>query len=211
MRKFLLLLLLSGLAHIGFAQTAINAGTVELGGSINYLHKEENTKSNTTYTSNLDTFTATPYLGYFVANNLAVGVNLGYTVQETKDVYISPSSSPTYRTYSSLRLGPYVRYYKLLTEQFGFTGTLSGGYSRDSQPASSNTRDGKSSGFYSGFTPGIIFLPIPKLGIGASIGGLAYTRLSVHDTGSYSDVTSTFGASFGLAQLTFSGTYFFGR
>ena len=213
-------------AQLGHAQSAIKAGTVALSGSINFTqNKEETTSSsygygggNYTYTFTNKVFNFNPGISYFVADNLAVGLDATWGIQESSQKSSNSSSSISYRTSTSLRVGPFARYYYMLTDQFGFTGTLGAGYARDSQPVSigsGNSYDLKATGFYAGLTPGLIFLPIPRLGLGASIGGLSYNRLSVKPDGgnfnSGDDIISTFGASFGLAQLTFSGTYFFGR
>ena len=223
MKKSFSVLLLCATASIAHAQSPIKAGTVALGGSINYSHSGDEVNSNTgyrngsyssSYSNNI--LSLSPEASYFVSDNLSVGLSLNYSIQE-----ISFSSSPnsggtSYRDATSFRVGPFVRYYKMLTDQFGFTGTLGAGYEHDKQPAqTSNSVALKSNGFYAALTPGVIFLPIPKLGIGASIGGLGYSRLDIKPETStnntYSETASTFGASFGLAQLTFSGTYFFGR
>jgi len=226
MKKSFSIVLLCATASIAHAQSPIKAGTVALGGSINYSHNSDEVSSNTgyrngsyssSYSNNI--LSLSPEASYFVSDNLSVGLSLNYSIQE-----ISFSSSPnsggtSYRDATSFRVGPFVRYYKMLTDQFGFTGTLGAGYEHDKQPAqTSNSVALKSNGFYAALTPGVIFLPIPKLGIGASIGGLGYTRLNVepetsatNTNSSYTETASTFGASFGIAQLTFSGTYFFGR
>jgi hypothetical protein len=220
MKKSFSILLLCATASIAHAQSPIKAGTVALGGSINYSHNGEEVNSSSgssSYTSNSrnNTLTLSPELSYFVADNLSVGINANYIIQEAS-YKNSGSSTTSYRDYTSLRVGPFVRYYKMLNDQFGFTGTLGAGYEHDSQPGVNfNSPDIKANGFYAALTPGIIFLPIPKFGLGASIGGLGYSRLDVKPASGtpsgYSDVASTFSASFGLAQLTFSGTYFFGR
>lgn len=225
MKKSFSILLLCATASIAHAQSPIKAGTMALGGSVNYAHSSDEISSNSnygygSYSSNysINTLSLSPEASYFVVDNISVGVALNYSIQETS-FKSSPSSSGTsYRDATSLRLGPFARYYRMLNDQFGFTGTLGAGYERDKQP-SQITNTGSvtliSSGFYAALTPGVIFLPIPKLGIGASIGGLGYTRLDVKPETTlntdYNETTSTFGASFGLAQLTFSGTYFFGR
>ena len=225
MKKSFSIFLLCAAASIAHAQSPIKAGTVALGGSINYSHNGDEVSSNSNYgygsyssSYSVNTLSLSPEASYFVADNLSVGVALNYSLQEVS-FKSSPSTSGTsYRDATSLRLGPFVRYYRMLNDQFGFTGTLGAGYERDKQPSQTNTTNSVtlvSTGFYAALTPGVIFLPIPKLGIGASIGGLGYSRLDIKPENStnntYSETASTFGASFGLAQLTFSGTYFFGR
>jgi len=223
MQKFFTLFIgCCALAQASHAQSAIKAGTVALSGSINFTQSKEQSNSSSyyggssTYTFTNKVFNFNPGLSYFVADNLAIGVDATWGIQELSSKSSNNLASTTYRTTTSLRVGPFARYYHMLTDQFGFTGTLGAGYEHDSQPAStSGGSDLKANGFYAGLTPGLIFLPIPRLGIGASIGGLGYNRLNVKDitnsSTSDNDTISTFGASFGLAQLTFSGTYFFGR
>ncbi len=222
MKKSFSIFLLCATASIAHAQSPIKAGTVALGGSINYSHNGEESSSNSNYgygsyssSFSNNILSISPEVSYFVVDNLSVGVALTYNTQEI-NVKSSPGTSGnSSRSATGVRVGPFVRYYRMLNDQFGFTGTLGGGYEHDTQPGSTSASAAtKSDGFYAALTPGIIFLPIPKLGIGASIGGLGYTRLNVKPDGSannYTNTTSAFGASFGLAQLTFSGTYFFGR
>jgi hypothetical protein len=228
MKKILLLALLVGSTQVGRAQS-IAAGTISLGGSVGYsrtTNENTYTQGSTTYTqeTNSSQFSFTPSVGFFVKDNLAVGINAGYSAYRKPYVNYTPAPAvvraeldPT----TTLRLGAYVQYYKMLTEQFGIVGTLSGGYqsSRDSQYNSNVILEYKGSGYYAELTPSIIFFPIPKLGISASIGSLAYNRLNYDYPSSannpapngYENTTSTFGARFGLDQLQFGGNYYFGR
>jgi hypothetical protein len=133
-----------------------------------------------------------------VADNLAVGINASYQSTRQYDARF-------------FQVGAFVQYYQMVSEQFGFTGTLGAGYQHAKYSFSSSD---KQNGFYAGLTPGLVFFPIPKLAIGASIGGLNYSQLSYKNdsfNGSDTYKSSTFGANFGLAQLLFSGTYYFGR
>ena len=232
MKKFFLL----GLLAIGAAEAqaqSIAAGTISLGGSIGYsqyTNKNSSQSSNgTTYSSETKggQFNLSPSVGYFVADNLAVGLSLGYNSYRNSFTTYSPSSSFGLKELdpqTRLRVGPYVQYYKMLTEQFGIVGTLGAGYQnlRFQNYGGSNNQtifDYKASGYYAGLTPGIVFFPIPKLGLSASIGSLGYSRYNYdYPTGTaspvpanYESTSSDFGASFGLDQLQFGGTYYFGR
>lgn len=110
-----------------------------------------------------------------------------------------------------------------MCEYFGVTGTLGAGYEHDRQPGNTSRGGGYTSpaldgrGFYAALTPGVVFFSVPKFSTGASVGSLNYyyLRLSVKPdianvNSSYEDIASTFGANFGLNQLTF-GSYYFGR
>ena len=115
-----------------------------------------------------------------------------------------------------LRLGAYVQYYKMLTDQFGLVGTLGGGYQYNrtiysyGNTGNVSTSGVTAKGYYVNLTPGIVYFPIPKLGISATLGSLGYSRLKETPT-SLEPVTTDFGASFGLNQLQFGGTWYFGR
>ena len=160
-------------------------------------------------------FSFSPAASYFAADNLALGVNLSYTAQTPYHISTgSNSSSPDANT--SLRVGPFVQYYKMLTEQFGFTGMLGAGYQNVDVKGDGNPGDRgyTSKGYYAAITPGVVFFPIPKFGISASIGSLGYDHLSYdypNAPSGFESTTSTIGASFGLDKLLFGGTYYFGR
>lgn len=231
MKKAFLLGLLAAGTQVVQAQS-IPAGTVSLGGSIGYSRNTNNDSrsySGTTYTQETSSsqFNFSPSLGYFVADNLAIGINAGYSANRKAYTTYTPSSAtvraeldPT----TNLRLGVYGQYYKMLTEQFGVLGTLGVGYQRLRDYGYSNNgsnaliQEYKASGYYADLTPGIIFFPIPKLGLSASVGSLGFNRLNYDyptNAGTtptdYKSYSTNFGASFGLSQLLFGGTYYFGR
>ncbi len=206
MQKIFLLALFS--AGTGLAQAqSISAGTVSLGGSIGYNRQTDNQGGGADVTRS--NFRIAPVVGYFFADNLAIGLNLGYMADRTT---FSQSPAGNLDAATSFRVGPYVQYYKMLSEQFGVLGTLGAGYSRSFAPRFTGpniTVEEKASGVYANLTPGIIFFPVPKFGISASIGFLGYDRTTLE--GSPERKFSSFGAEFGLNQLNFGGTYFFGR
>lgn len=219
-------------AQLAHAQS-IPAGTVSLGGNIGYSRTsgtESSTSSTgTKYTSETSTsqFSLAPSVGYFVADNLAIGLTLSYQAYNKYYTTYTPAP-PTVRAQrdpsTMFRIGAYAQYYKMLSEQFGFVGTLGAGYQtqRDytytGNSSNSLISEAKASGYYAGLTPGIVFFPIPKLGLTASIGSLSLDHLNYDyptnqgtTPNGYEDSSNTFGASFGLSQLQFGGTWYFGR
>lgn len=218
-KNLLLIALLGGTATAAHAQTAIPAGTVSLGGNVGYYRHTnslQNVGAGQTSEAVSSQFQIAPSVGYFVANNLAVGLSLGYTA--TKNTYTSAFSTALSDLPSSVtfRSGAYVQYYKMLTDQFGLVGTLGAGYQYNRitdiyGPAGNmSSAETKQKGYYASLTPGIVYFPIPKLGISATVGSLFYSRLKETPTAS-EPVTTDFGASFGVSQLQFGGTYYFGR
>ncbi len=224
--------MLAASAQLAQAQS-IPAGTVSLGGNIGYSRNTSKYSStgsnNTTYTTESSTsqFSLAPSVGYFVADNLAIGLTLSYQAYSKPYNTYTPAPStvraqldPT----TTFRIGAYAQYYKMLSEQFGFVGTLGGGYQtvRDYAYTNNNNNslisESKASGYYAGLTPSIVFFPIPKLGLTASIGSLSFDHLNYdyptnqgNTPNGYEDSENSFGASFGLSQLQFGGTWYFGR
>ncbi|MGY3088386.1 hypothetical protein ACVWYF_001419 [Hymenobacter sp. UYAg731] len=218
-KNFVLLALLGGITTAAHAQTAIPAGTVSLGGNVGYSRRTTNAQVTGTNLSSeyvASQFQIAPSLGYFVADNLAIGLSLGYSA--TKNTYTSnfANSLSDLDPSTTFRGGAYVQYYKMLTDQFGLVGTLGGGYQYNRNiivygPAGNmGSVETKQKGYYANLTPGIIYFPIPKLGISATVGSLAYSRLKETPT-SGEPVSTEFSAGFGLSQLQFGGTYYFGR
>jgi len=217
--QLLLLALLGGTVSVAHAQTAIPAGTVSLGGNVGYYRHTEKAQvpgGNLGSESVSSQFQISPSVGYFVADNLAIGLNLGYTA--TKNTYTSTFTTPLSDLAPNItfRGGAYVQYYKMLTDQFGLVGTLGGGYQYNrvtniyGPAGSQSTSETKQKGYYASLTPGIVYFPIPKLGISATVGSLAFSRLK-ETPNAAEPVYTDFGASFGLSQLQFGGTWYFGR
>lgn len=213
MKKLVVVSLLSLSASATYAQS-IPAGTISLGGSIGYSNDNRETGSgNNTDEYSSSMFQFSPSGGYFVAENLAIGLSFGL-VSGTRS-QPNGSSTTEYKS-TSLRVGPYVQYYKMLGDQFALTGTLGAGYQNEKNTSddAGGYSEFEASGFYTGITPGIVFFPVPKLGLSASIGALGYSRMSENFDNAPDDfksISSTFTADFGLSQLQFGGTFYFGR
>ena len=244
-KKILLLAVLSTGAQSLHAQS-IAAGTVSLGGSVGYNQYNGESSSRTSgnsipnFNNSSETtskqFYLLPAVSYFVADNLAVGLALGYAnAKRTDNSVFSPARFYTQHSQTTtimLRAGAFAQYYKMLTAQFGLTGRLGAGYQRQKEDRNGSTVDNAttyyfnstitSAGYYADLTPGIVFFPVPKFGISASIGALSFnhyslTNFSYNDNGGNTvsdgnkNDTSAFAATFGLDSFLLGGTYYFGR
>lgn len=245
MKKTLWVAALAISAHAGHAQT-IAAGTVSLGGIIGYGQSSSKSSAMNSRTGgqNVNSTLATtgwqlylvPAVSYFVTENLAMGVAVGYAnsgrVEDAAYVpsyYTMEQHHSQYRT-SSLRAGAFAQYYQPLNAQFGLTGRLGAGYQRQHEQrdgysiinATTHLFSGAytSQGYYAELTPGIVFFPVPKLGLSATMGALTFNHLSLTD--SYFDSADSrlyaqdadsndFAANFGLNFFQLGGTYYFGR
>jgi hypothetical protein len=233
MKKFLLLPLLAVSLEAAHAQS-IPAGTISLGGSIGYnsTHSDNNSLSGHYYASESETsgFNVTPASGYFIVDNLAIGVNLGYTYNKRTEATTNTNYPYDYTSkyttkYENLQLGVFATYYKMLNEQFGFTGTLATGYQTyithnsgtDSRQPGLSESESSGDGYYASLTPGVVFFPVPKFGLSASIGSLGFNHYNTdsHATGGYAFTdygsSNSFSAAFGLSYFTFGGTFYLGR
>lgn len=244
-KTFLLVLLATGTAEA--RAQSIAAGTISLGGSISYNQLSSN-NNNTVYSGNSGLnynfsnetkghyFYLSPAASYFVADNLAVGLALGYSNGKRVEDAVSNPAFITVQhvryTTTSLRAGAFGQYYKMLNTQFGLTGRLGAGYQwakedSDGYNAANGTtnyfvRTNTSAGYYADLTPGIIFFPIPKFGINASLGSFGFSHYRLTDS-RYSDANGSnysqgdknendnFTANFGLDAFQLGGMYYFGR
>jgi hypothetical protein len=225
MKKLLVVFLFLVAARAGFAQSSvIKAGTVSLGGRISYTHERRENHFSTSAPQTLDegrnSFYVAPSLGYAVADNLIVGLSLSYI--SDKWLSYSPSNQPTSTNHNqSLSVGPFATYYRMLSEKFGLAGTLGAGYTRYwSKTYDINSPNAyganKGNGLYANLIPSLVFFPIPKLALSASLGGLDYSQGSSETDNYIGSGTSTgsasiFRADFGLNYFALGGTYFFGH
>lgn len=220
MKKHFLAALLTTTSLAGWSQALLPAGTVQVGGGINYSQRHSENSAFGYAIEDASSFGVNPQAGYFIAPGWVLGLGLGYTAD--KSTYASVGSPLTSsRLGRSYYIGPYVQRYQMLTNQFGFTGTLSTSYLYGRYDYRSNNNNGPYSSRTTGhnlsatLTPGVVYLPVSWLALGASVGSLAYRygRGSQQDfDGTTNDTKgSSFDASFGLSYLALSGTYFFRR
>lgn len=245
MKKLLLVAALSASAPALYAQS-IAAGTVAVGGNVGYNQTTNKSSGGTAYINNQNTNFSSEYkswqvalfptISYFVADNLAVGLSLGYAYGKRTEEAVSVPASYMLQhaqteTYS-LQVGAFAQYYKMLTPQFGLTARLGGGYQRLKEDRNGNNTisgapyyfDGSDTnqGYYINLTPGLIFFPVPKFGLTATMGSLGFNHLSLTNSSydatnsnPYSQVSKSdsnyFSANFGLDAFQLGGTYYFGR
>ncbi|MGI4870787.1 MAG: hypothetical protein ACRYFX_06350 [Janthinobacterium lividum] len=226
MKKLISVLLCTAPAA-SYAQTAIKAGAIQLGGNISYSQSNSAStapSSSIGGTSNTEShsFSVAPSGGYFVADNLAVGLSVGYSssYQYAAGPY---ASSPYSMRTKGFNVGPFVQYYRLLTNQFGLTGTVNASYGYSTSnyvyvyTSGIDNTDKNSKGYYANVVPGLVFFPVPKLALGAAAGGFFYNHLHSTTLDNLTSTTltdgnsSSFSANFGLSYLTFSGTYYLHR
>lgn len=193
--KKLFLTMLTGLAvTLGVNAQSTDKGTVILGGNISYdFSKTIDVDGNKQH------YAILPHIGYFVQDNFALGLGLGYAGETTK----SPSDIKT--SLGEFAISPYARYFKG-DGPVKFFGQLAvpmawGTHHVDGNKTGSTERYGVA------LSPGIAYFPTNKLGIEFSVRGLYYqyssekpesgTKIGVNEFGlNANSLTPTIGVSF---------------
>ena len=208
------------------AQAQISAGTKLLTGSIGYSQQMRETSNNTPNSQPLELknkqFNITPGVGYFIADNLALGLqgnalltsNEGYTYSGFPAGYNKTESKTR-----ALSGGVFGRYYKFVGEKVAMYGQLGGGYqnvyySNSVFGALTNSNGNREQGFYAGLLPGLVFFPTDKIGLELTLRGISYNRLTIKDEeGSQTSkqVTSNLNFGFGLSDLNLGISLYLGR
>jgi hypothetical protein len=147
MKKALLVLSVMVIS-IAWLNAQTTQGTISLGGSVGISTEKDETDGEDTKSSE---FNFSPSVGYFVIDNLMVGLNLSIVNGKEDDGFGGDDK------YSALFFGPFARYYKFTSnEQFAFfaeTGLLFGTY-KDKPDGQDET---KASAFNFYISPGFAY------------------------------------------------------
>lgn len=146
-----------------------------------------------------------PRAAYFVDDNIAVGLALGYGTQKI-DAGASATNSQT-------SIGAFGRYYMTPSSKFSLFGQLGVNFvSNDFEfgvdaDGDLVALDGKSKGFNIGFAPGFNYFVSDNFAIETSIGVLGYS--SDDNGGNGAEKTNTFELGLDFSNVMFGLTYKF--
>ena len=132
------------LLSAGAAQAQLSAGHILVGGDAGYTSNHPDDQDAT-----LDTKTTTgsfsPRIGYFIKDNLAIGLDIQYhgtkEVKDENDTSVDGTVLKTTTTNTSALIGPFVRYYKPVGEKAAFFGHLNLGFGGEKQKTELSGRD----------------------------------------------------------------------
>lgn len=138
-------------------------GSLAFGGGIRY----SSTKTDY-YSQETTEFSFQPSAGYFVADNLAVGITLSMT-SEKYDYGTGNNKT------NNLVAGPFARYYKFTSnEKFAFTGEVGFMFgSNKFKPSAGTETKGGSTNFY--IAPGFTYFLSDKWGLDLQLRGITYS------------------------------------
>jgi hypothetical protein len=230
MKKLFLVLclILSGL----LLKSQIAKGTKMIGTSISYSQNKYDTQNTfTTTSSNANSineqkqFIGTIGAGYFIANNLVVGILAGYSYQLAD--YTSQSQNPGYNsenTNSSISsiysIGAYGRIYKMMLEnRVGFFANINALYSfgnsdrrvynvNNGSITNEQYGTGDITGYSISLSPGVVYFITSNIGLEASFGSLSFRSQTENITYSEGNIENSSNTSnllgFNFSAVTFN-------
>ncbi|OON70872.1 outer membrane beta-barrel protein [Hymenobacter sp. CRA2] len=227
MKKLLFSLFLTSVAPVT-TQAQSLAGKTLLTGNIGYNSNGRTVQTpGTTQSEALDRqFQFGVGAGYFVAEHLVLGLSGSYHfLRQTNEQPDSFDSSiiHSWETRSHNRaVGPFARYYFMLTDKMGLFGQATVSYSWGDASAvtsSSNTYHITSTGRggMAQLTPGFVFFPSSRVGIeltaGTLVTGFSNGKSSSDSPGSITTKTKSqfTSAAFGLSQLQLGASLYLGH
>jgi hypothetical protein len=214
----------------------LNKGSMMISGRFNYSKNNSTTKDTSIFASNPindgKSFNLNLSYGYFVADNIVVGIYGGYGNSNSKSENTQFNGSGfIYNrnsfTNSGLSAGVFSRYYKWLGKsKFAIFGSLTAGYNSGKQQQKQSSQYGasiienNSHADYSvmsiGFNPGLVYFFTKRIAVETSFGNMGYsTRLSRNYSAndSYSETrNSSFDTnlSLSLSNLYWGVNFYFG-
>ncbi|MBC6991693.1 outer membrane beta-barrel protein [Hymenobacter sp. BT491] len=222
MKKLILSALVLSFSALG-AQAQIAAGTTLLGGNAGYSSQTQKSEFANSPSSDPDNkyhqYELAPTVGYFIADNLAVGVSFGLAGTQQKQKNYNGNLSYTNETKMRyLSVGPLLRYYKFVSEKAAFYGQLGAGYINNYSVQKSSTNYAgdniaRSQGYYSQLLPGFVFFPTDKFGLELTMRGFSYNHLEqkLDDKSDDKYVNNGLDFGFGLRDLRLGAFFYLGR
>jgi opacity protein-like surface antigen len=144
-------------------------------------------------------FNIAPKVGFFVADNIAIGGKLGYASTTRTD-----APSPDFKT-NEFTVGAFGRYYATPSSQFSIFGELGFDYVSGKQEQGANEL--KRDGFDIAVGPGVSYFLSSNFAMEASWGMLGYSTRK-NDTPN-AEATNSFGLNVNLSSINFGLVYKF--
>ncbi|TRW24774.1 porin family protein [Flavobacterium zepuense] len=158
----------------------------------------------------------TPSAAYFVTNNIALGVSLGYS-HFKQDSYINIDGFYPQRydeVLNSFSADAYGRYYFTPASKFSIFGQLSAGFFTSKREVKDTAIEYTNNGFDATLAPGISYFISSHLALEASFGFINYRTVEPTTTDYYGneideDSTDNFSANLYLSNIYFGLVYKF--
>jgi hypothetical protein len=163
--------------------------------------------SNTKNKNTTSSFGVSPRVGVFVADNLVLGLDFGYSRSFAKHI------EKSYR----LNAGSYLRYYKFLGDKIALFADASVGVEkRESKYKQDQGPEGKNNISFIALKPGISYFIHQKLGLEATFGNLSFQREKTKYTYNTENrsteyKTTNLGLNLGSGTFLVGANFYFNR
>ncbi len=197
MKKLFLIAVFAGGFSLANAQTG--AGTIMLGGGLNF-----NTQSSKTAgvdNGSTTSFGIRPNVGYFLSDNLVVGLGLGFNSSTTKSPAAAGGTGEDEMINSDFSISPFVRYYSEIGDRAGafLHGSVDIGSNKTKMtPAGGATAESTGSSIGVNISPGVYWFITKHIGLESTIGGIGFQSTKSKNAAN----VETKGSNFGLSLNT---------
>jgi hypothetical protein len=189
-------------SHLLGGTFSVNHSTTETNYDMNNPSLNENNRANS--------FSIGPSYSYFVADNLGLGVDVGYSHSHNDSHNSIRSGESNYNGYSgSISLKKYFLFEKKIGVRTGPFASYDNAKAKSTNTDEFYRGDQLSKIFIAGVALDFVYFPVKKIGLVASLGSLSYMKSKVQDR-NYSSKQSNIGLSV-LNSPSFSVYYAFGK
>ncbi|RDC61586.1 hypothetical protein [Adhaeribacter pallidiroseus] len=210
------LLLLFSFVVIGTCSAQITKGTSFVGGSGSYSKgtSKYNQGPDIVYKSSGSNFNFNPKAGYFISDNIALGLAINYFGSRSKSKN-TPGNESYVNKQQSFGINPFGRYYKMLGERAAFFGQLTASYTKG-QIKTDDFIYQKYSFVGAGVAPGFVFFATPKIGIETTVGNLGFyhsdnKNFSQDPNNSNENTSNQFVANIEASNIFLGINFYLGR
>lgn len=193
-------------AAFGFVATAasaqISAGTMFISGDASFSSEKFEPTGGTeeTVTSGL----VGPRFGYFVSDNLAVGVRVGFGGSKFEEEGFEDQIT-------AFEVGVFGRYYNMFNENVGLFGELNVGIGSTTEETN-GTETGSSNTIGADLGLGFAFFPSTRFALEGSVGLVGFSSTTNDDAnGDEVSTESGFNIGAGNTAITLSASWYFNR
>ncbi|MBA3901179.1 MAG: outer membrane beta-barrel protein [Bacteroidetes bacterium] len=202
------------------AYAQISKGSKLIGGSLNF-YSSDNIQGHALEksSSNSQNFNSQVFGGYFIKDNLAIGLGAGYGLQKSSN---EANNHTSVNTSNRISFMPFTRYYKMVNDNFGIFAQAQLGFIAGSSKSQQDSPGVHNLNPQSKFTtlnltvsPGVCYFLTNKFSLEGSFGGIGYNTTNTKTSGEFnSKSTSTSNDVF--FNFNFSGiglglVYYWGR
>lgn len=199
----------------------IKKGTINLGGNLNIGTSSQDFSNEINQNVTKNTFfRIQPRVGYFVGNNIEIGIAFDYTQSNTNNLNQTQPVSEQDNIRATFGFLPYIRGYKSINKNLLLFVQGEVGYNTSKSELEFNSINASTftlNTFEIGIRPGITYFISKRMALEASLGGLSYTNSkqdfeSRNEDNTFNESSSTedsFNFSINPSDFLFGMSFYF--